>query len=156
MRKLTLRGEQPGGTVGRFIYYKSDYKHQLDRPYETVIELRPPREIETPFVSLGCDGSLRIAKGYAWDGPSGPVADTKETMRASLVHDALYQLMRLRKLDRDRWRKTADRIFRDMCKEDGVSSFRAKVYYKGLREFGKKAASPSKKKRVYRAPKATR
>ena len=45
----------------------------------------------------------------AGDGPSGPAIDTKNFMRASLVHDALYQLMRLGTLDKSR-RQYADRL----------------------------------------------
>ena len=35
-----------------------------------------------------------VEKDYAWDGPSGPTIDTSNSMRASLVHDVLYQAMR--------------------------------------------------------------
>ena len=73
-------------------------------------------------------------------------------MRASLVHDALYQLMRNKELNARTHRKTADGLFRDICKDDGVSSFRADVYYRALRKFGKPAASPENKKKIHRAP----
>ena len=74
-------------------------------------------------------------------------------MRASLVHDALYQLMRHEELSARTHRKAADQLFKDICKEDGVSSVRASIYYKALRKFGKPAASPQNKKIVHRAPK---
>ena len=46
------------------------------------------------WVHLTGDGRLTIQRGYCWDGASGPTFDTASTMLASLVHDALYQLMR--------------------------------------------------------------
>ena len=93
-----------------------------------------------------------MKNGYAWDGTSGPVVDTVENLRASVVHDALYQLMRNRLLSARVHRKAADELFRDICKADGVSRIKANVYYKALRRFGKPAASPQNKKVVMRAP----
>jgi hypothetical protein len=98
-------------------------------------------------------GDLLIKEGYAWDGPSGPVKDTEENMRGSLVHDALYQLMRNKEISARTHRKAADQLFKDLCKADGVSNFTASVYYKALRKFGRPAASPQNKKKVHRAPK---
>lgn len=46
------------------------------------------------FVQLDAAGLLTIVEGYFWDGASGPAMDSKSIMRASLVHDALYQLIR--------------------------------------------------------------
>jgi hypothetical protein len=37
---------------------------------------------------------LLIKKGYKWDGASGPAIDTDSNRLATLVHDALYQLIR--------------------------------------------------------------
>ena len=78
----------------RFIKYRSKYKYQLAEEYRLKIPLQPKKVIETEFINLDCDGILVVASGYAWDGPSGHLVDTTRNMRASLVHDALYQLMR--------------------------------------------------------------
>lgn len=91
-------------------------------------------------------GTLRILKHYAWDGASGPTWDDKTNMRASLVHDALYQLMRENLLDR-KFRKYADQLFRDMCIQDGMGKFRAWYYYQAVRIFGAKTCLPEKNKR---------
>ena len=138
-------------TIG-YIRYRSDYKYQLAEGYKISISVKPKSNIETEFIDLDTDGNLTVKNSYAWDGPSGPVKDTDENMRASLVHDALYQLMRNDKLKSRTHRKAADQEFKDICKADGVSNFRASVYYKVLRKFGKPAASPQNKKMIVRAP----
>jgi hypothetical protein len=51
-------------------------------------------------------------------------------MRGSLVHDALYQLMREGFLEKNVHRSIADRLLYDLVREDGMNWFRAKyVYY---------------------------
>lgn len=135
-----------------YIRYRAEYKYQLAYSYKQTISIKPTADISTDFIDLNTDGALLVKKGYAWDGPSGPVVDTNENMRASLVHDALYQLMRLEKLSTRKHRKPADQIFKAMCKEDGVSNIRASTYYKALRKFGKPAASPQNKKKIHKAP----
>lgn len=135
-----------------YITYRSDYKYQLADGYVINISIKPKLNIESEFINLDTNGKLNVKKGYAWDGPSGPVKDTKKNMRASLVHDALYQLMRNKKLSSRTHRKAADQEFKDICKADGVSNSKASTYYKALRKFGKPAASPKNKKKVVRAP----
>ncbi|WP_372882867.1 DUF1353 domain-containing protein [Psychromonas sp.] len=135
-----------------FISYRADYKYQLASSYKIDIPIKPNSAIKTDFIDLDTNGNLLVKEGYAWDGPSGPVIDTDQNMRASLVHDALYQLMRLEQLSSRTHRKAADQLFKDICKEDGVSNLRASGYYKALRRFGKPAASPQNKKVVHRAP----
>ena len=135
-----------------YIRYRGDYKYQLASEYRIKVTILPAAAIVTDFIDLDVDGELKVKNGYAWDGPSGPVIDTKENLRASLVHDALYQLMRLEKLNSRTYRKTADKIFRNICKQDGVPGITANIYYKALRKFGKPATSPESKKRIRRAP----
>jgi hypothetical protein len=143
-------------TTKGFIRYRSDYKYQLAEGYEIKTLIRPNAAIKTDFIDLNVAGNLLVKKAYAWDGPSGPVKDTPENMRASLVHDALYQLMRIKELNARTHRKTADIQFMEICKEDGVSSRTANLWYRGLRRFGKPAASPENKKNVVRAPQRRR
>lgn len=138
-----------------YIRYRSDYKYQLAEAYKISIPIKPKINITTQFIDLDTDGNLTVKNAYAWDGPSGPVKDTKENMRASLIHDALYQLMRNVEetgLSSRTHRKAADQLFKDICKADGVSNFWASAWYKGLRKFGDPAASPQNKKVVARAP----
>jgi hypothetical protein len=139
-------------TTKAYIRYRSDYKYQLAEGYQINISIRPKVNIKTEFTNLDTAGNLTVKRGYAWDGPSGPVIDTQDNMRASLVHDALYQLMRNKQLNARAHRRVADREFREICKADGVSSRTANIWYKGLRRFGKPAASPANKKKIAHAP----
>ena len=136
-----------------YISYRAQYKYQLADDYEQETTIEPKSDIKTEFIDLNVNGKLLVKSVYAWDGPSGPVIDTEENMRASLVHDALYQLIRNKELSTRTHRRAADKLFRDMCKKDGVSNLRASIYYKALRKYGKPAASPQNKKQLHRAPK---
>jgi len=97
---------------------------------------------------------LVIGKGYQWDGSSSIAVDCKEDMRASLVHDALYQLMRMGKLDYKTERLYADQLYRDMCIEDGMWKVRAWWRYKAIRKGGKKFTKPQPELRdhIHTAP----
>jgi hypothetical protein len=140
-------------------YYRElhRYKYQLMKDYTMPIGLKPVKPIRpelSRFLSLSPEGVLFIGEFYAWDGPSGPTIDTKDFMRGSLVHDALYQLMREKVLDHKKHRKRADEILREICLEDGMCSLRAWYVYKALRIFAGSCARPSKepKPEVISAP----
>ncbi len=87
------------------VVYKGGYKYQLHESYEVTVRINPPEDIKTEYISLDQMGHLVLQKGYAWDGPSGPTIDTGDFMRGSLVHDALYQLMRMEHLSDELHRK---------------------------------------------------
>lgn len=133
------------------IRYRSGYKYQLVDDYSVEVEITPPDDIETDFVSLSRSGGLRIRRNYAWDGPSGPTMDTKTAMRGSLIHDALYQLIRLELLPPS-WRAEADRTYLHVCKEDGMWTLRTKYHFGALRVFGGPATSPSAEREIMEAP----
>ncbi|NMP16319.1 DUF1353 domain-containing protein [Thalassotalea sp. Y01] len=137
------------------ISFKKGYKYQLVESYCLDIPITPDKDVESPsgYIKLSATGALVIKKGYAWDGPSGPTIDSKNFMRGSLVHDALYQLMREQLLDNTNTREAADRLLQDMCKQDGMSSLRAWLVYLGLRLGGNLAASPDNRKSISIAPK---
>ena len=105
-----------------YIRYRADYKYQLANDYKISISIKPHSSIVTDFIDLATNGNLLVRKGYAWDGPSGPVIDTEENMRASLVHDALYQLMRNGKLSSRTHRKAADKLFKEICSFNSISN----------------------------------
>ncbi len=131
--------------------YKSGYLYQLAEDYVVLIPI-DGKVIKQGFITLGVTGVLTLKKGYAWDGPSGPAIDTKNFMRASLVHDALYQLMRKKRIGIKKYRDVADRLLRRMCLEDGMWRVRAWWVYKSVSMFGASAADPSNVKEIIIAP----
>ncbi len=133
------------------IKYKARYKYRLVEPYQARIPIYPLRRIRTEYLELGVDGVLTIKAGYAWDGPSGPAIDTRTFMRGSLVHDALYQLIRIGELPPD-VKPTADKLLRQMCIEDGMNRVRAAWVYWGVRLFAKRAITRAAARPVLTAP----
>lgn len=127
------------------------YKYSLLDPYKHQTNLKPDEAVATRmgWVRLNRDGLLTLKKGYAWDGPSGPTIDSKDFMRGSLVHDALYQLMR-EKLLKQRLRKKADEILWMICLADGMAKARANYVYHAVRAFGASSARPPKKPKKVR------
>ena len=131
--------EMPGQACYRRL---QPYKYQLVADYSLRTDLRPASAIKHPFIILNQDGVLTLHARYAWDGPSGPALDSRNFMRGSLVHDALYQLMRLGLLDPLEHRLQADTILRDLCREDGMSLLRSGIAYYAVRLFGEHHARP--------------
>ena len=135
-------------------YRSGNYKYQLAEDYTVTVRLTPEENVDTDFVDLATTGELVIKQGYAWDGPSGPSLDTKNFMRGSLVHDALYQIMRQKPdvLPSEKWRNRADQALRRICREDGMGRFRAWYVYRSVRQFGDPATSPDNTNEVMSAP----
>lgn len=128
----------------------------------------PPQEIVTPFICLNRDGWLIISEGYAWDGASG-CPDVALILRASLIHDALYQLIREKHLPYF-WRQPADLEFRNAILEDGrflathspnwlkrktakaAAKVLAETAYLAVQAFGEPSAIPGSSKPVLTFP----
>ena len=134
------------------IYYKDGYKYQLSDNYELKIPITLESAIDTDYVKLSVEGLLWLKRGYAWDGPSGPTFDTKSFMRASLIHDALYQLMREGHLDPLKYRNRADVIMQEICRIDGMSWIRSVWVYYGVHWFAAGATLKVNDRKVLQAP----
>lgn len=116
------------------------YKYELDKDYSIIIGIQG-KTINEEYIALKKNGELTVKQGYLWDGPTDPAPDWECLMRASLIHDALYQLMREKKIGQG-WRRLADRLFKDMSKEDGLPDTAAEIAYWALRTFAGFAAKP--------------
>lgn len=137
------------------IFYRAGYKYQLIENYEYQLGPEWPaitHDWDTDFFYLDHRKLLIIKENYAWDGPSGPTIDTQNFMRGSLVHDALYQMIREGYLDKDECRILADQTLYDICRKDGMSWIRANVVYYSVRIFGNPSARKSGERPVLSAP----
>ena len=161
------------------ICYKKGFKYQLSQDYQVCVSphlLATPEAltgfvaikhawghlgklvVDTKFIRLVFPEhngplELRILEGYAWDGPSGPTWDTTNWMRASLIHDALYQLMRMGLLRFDGAnRYQADVECLKALKEDGMWAPRRALVWVGLRTAARFAANPKNARRELAAP----
>ena len=128
--------------------YKKGFKYQLVRMELFRTSLRPSKDISIPYITLGTKGLMVLDRGYAWDGASGPTIDTDNTMRGSAYHDAAYQLMRLELL-RPHWRGVADEELGVILRASGMSKLRSKLWVRGLDIFGRPAADPKNRRKVY-------
>lgn len=138
------------------IRYCKGYKYQLRETAWFHVDCYPDRDLDTPLVSLTMDGLLIIRKYFAWDGCSGPTWDDSTNMRACLIHDALYYLMREGLLDRCLWRLQADNELARYMVADGSTRFRANYYRWAVNRFGRRCAAPISAREVYVAPVAKR
>ena len=109
-----------------------------------------PGNISTSFIYLS-KNALLIKEGYAWDGASGPTIDTPSSMRGSLVHDALYQLMRLGLISENN-RDYADSLLKKICLEDGMNKVRAKLWQTMVNLFASGCAKSGTEREVKEAP----
>jgi len=100
-----------------------------------------PNITHVPFV-WAYGGWLVILVGYMWDGATG-VPNNPDNMRASLFHDALYELMQLGLLDR-KYRDVADKLLRELCLEDGMDKFWADQFYNFVHALGESHTLPPK------------
>lgn len=131
------------------IAYKPGFRYQLASDYVVAVDIK--LTVNTKFLVLTGTGDLFIRSGYAWDGASGPSFDTKNFMRGSLVHDALYQLMREGHIP-ESYREHADRLLQRICVEDGMMAIRAWWVYKAVRGFGGSSAARGSGKPILYAP----
>ncbi len=152
------------------IAYRKGYKYQLANAVSVQTALRPEHHAEIPravisrreqgrvvavayseaWVTLATNGMLYIAAGYAWDGATGAL-DFKRVRPATLVHDALYQLMSYGALPNTPMNKlAADLEFKRIMREDRFKLRHS--YYGGMRVGSRLLGLPSKPKPIIEAP----
>ena len=137
--------------VAVLIKYTKGYKYQLREDCFTETEVKPDVPAITDLVQLYPSGLLVIKKYFAWDGCSGPTVDTRTNMRAGLVHDGFFYLMREGLLSKE-WIRVVNWTLRQIMLEDGAFKWRADLYYRALIIAADKHADPCNVKRIYLAP----
>ena len=141
---------QPAASRAHITYRGVDWKYVLIKTYIHTL----PRRLCLDKIHSVCGSSgqrmltldrdhVIFHSGYFWDGASGLTFDTASSMRASLVHDGLYQAMRLGWLPQSA-RPAADREFRSILRADGMPAPRRLVWYAAVRLLGAPYARPQK------------
>jgi hypothetical protein len=148
MVAFTSTGEE--AYLGK-IFYAEGYKYQLKQNSLAETNLRPKFLINTEFIGLSVDGVLLVRSGYAWDGASGIALDTPSAIYASVFHDALYQLIRLKYLPAE-CKDEADRVYKRLCLDGGMSHARAQSHFIALKIGGKDATLPKSQPKLQVAP----
>ncbi len=134
----------------KYIKRNQNYKYELaeDESYPVKIDVMA----FSRFVILDSQ-KINIGEGYAWDGSSIPLKNfmqkitfgkydpDKYCKEASLVHDAFYQLMRLKLLSRDH-KGTIDCLYEKMCIDGGMSKRQAARRYWAVKTFGHRTLKP--------------
>lgn len=92
-------------------------------------------DVQHPFFILSKDGVLTIKEKYSWDGMSF-YPDDKTTYLASLYHDCLYQIIRIKLLDY-KYKSNADRLMYRTLLRDGHPKKMSLVAYIGVVIFGR-------------------
>lgn len=144
------------------LYYRSGIKYQTAEPFAIHTEIRG-YEGSNQFVRITRDGLLTIAANYGWDGGSGPTKDTPSTMIPSLVHDALYQLIRIGVLPRTngKMQAQADALLRSLMDSETPQApgklgwikerwndFRGRYWWRGVQLFGDASTLPTAERPV--------
>ncbi len=151
-------------TIGKEYQLKEEIRVELD------IQPHLEKDIVLGPICLYKSGLLVIAPWYVSDGPSGPTKHIscflrliplvgmwlwwlfiRSFIRGSLVHDALYKLIRHGLLDPS-LRNWADIELLKICKEDGMSKIRMAGVKRGLKAGGGSSIRPENKQKEYRAP----
>lgn len=112
------------------VQYTAGWKYQVfsDHSVQTPIT---GHHVIMEFSELEPDGMLTIHTGAVWNGPD-VVPDVKSFMRSSLYHDIFYVMMAKKLLPLD-CKKAVDKFMLDVCVEDGMWRWVARIMYRGVR-----------------------
>lgn len=126
------------------------FKYEVLKDYRIQLHFCPKETVISRYYVFTRDGMLLIRRGYRWDGASGPTIDTISTMRASAVHDVIYQMIRQRELSYS-YKRAGDCELSMIMKEDYHpnnvfsslwSDFRSGYYLIAVSLFGGFACKP--------------
>lgn len=135
---------------GDTIQYRGGYKYSLWETYRVQIAIRG-HSVTHRLFTLDVGGWLTIFEDYPTDGPSGPTFDTKTFMRGAIVHDALYEMMRLGLIPHDPCFHLANLELEKICLEDGMMPCRARYVFRAVEAFGN-ASAALKSEQIISAP----
>lgn len=128
------------------IKYKHGFKFYLAEDFSLRIDDLPDANVLGMYKIQMSHQTLTICKGYMWD----KGFKDKCFIRAQLVQEAMYQLIRLGYLPYE-WRKKSNEIYYSLMVEDGVPKPFAWMLKKWADLFGN-VASNGKARKVLFAP----
>jgi len=127
------------GDFASTVAYFTGHKYILTEDYSHRLSFNTGARVVLGPIELDGD-TLLLRTGFGWDGASGPAVDTKDVLRASAAHDALWDLMKARLLDSE-LKEDVDREFAAILEEDGMPSFRRWYLHQAVSNYG--SVSPS-------------
>ena len=98
-------------------------------------------EVSHDFFSLDINGLLIVKNRYKWDGVSGPMYDSDNSMIGGCAHDAFYQMLRLELLP-VYVKHIIDSEMRRLFKACKMSSFRSGYAYHAVDCLGSGSCVP--------------
>ena len=122
------------------IKYKHGFKFYLAEDFALRIDDLPDANVLAMYKLQMAKGTLTICKGYMWD----KGIQDKRFIRAQLVQEAMYQLIRLGYLPYE-WRSKINAIYYGLMVEDGVPKLVAWLMKKWADVFGNVASNKSRK-----------
>lgn len=125
----------------KFYVLKQPFSCEIDTPKELTDHKGIIARYE--FITLKRD-KIVIDKNYTWDGASGISWDNTPFIFASIVHDALYALIREGKIP-VKYRKWADDVMWAINRHHGMWRVRCFWTWAGVRLFGGSAIRKKKK-----------
>ena len=120
-------------------YSKCTFKLLVEEDFMIQTPITPSEKIDTWYCTLRPSGVLKVKKGFASDGASGPTIDTESTKQPCVEHDVFYKLLRKKLLGLS-WRPVIDIFLRKRLIEEGMWKCRADAWLKGLQFAGETAA----------------
>ncbi|MFB5622874.1 MAG: hypothetical protein ACE5RH_02670 [Nitrosarchaeum sp.] len=132
------------------IKYSKGYKYMLEEEAYIYTGIILKDDFITKRVIHFKNGWLLIKDGFGWDGASGIAYDDHTNMRASLMHDGMYYL--LRHGFPMKYRIISDEMLKQLMITDGAIPIRAKYYKWAVSHFGKGSADPQNQRKIIKAP----
>jgi len=111
-----------------------NYKYELFDDLEIMTDITGFRVMHELF-DLYANGLLMVYAGYHWDGVSGPMIDTDDSMIGGCVHDVGYQMIRLGLIPphtKGEW----DNLLKVLFSSCGMNSFRTWYAHTAVGLFG--------------------
>ncbi len=135
----------------QMLYFRRGYKYVVKRDFYIKLDIVPYSEIDIDHMQMDMEGNAVIFAGYPWNGASGTTIDTLSSMIPSLVHDFIYELIRLGLID-PKYKEYADRLLHDLGNECHMYGWRTDLWLWAVDKFGDGSILPSAEPKEEVAP----